>query len=83
MKSPPTLAPFRSTLHSAVFTTCSMPILVARGAVIRRQGALVKLELLERDIQHIQETVFMQQNYARATGFTEPMPPDSLVEVAA
>jgi len=47
-----------------------------------RREALVELELLMTNIEHIKEIVSMQQNYARVADSAEPMRPDSLVEDA-
>ena len=55
---------------------------LAQHLVIQRREALVELELLMKNIEHIKEIVSMQQNYARVTGFTEQIPPDSIVEDA-
>ena len=83
MNTSPTSLSRQGILGSVVFTTCSVPTFIASGAAIRRRGALVELELLVKDIEPNRETDFMLQNYARATGFAEAMPPDSHVEVAA
>ncbi len=43
---------------------------------------LEELELLSRNIEHINEIVAMQQNYGRVAGLVEELPPDRLVEDA-
>jgi signal transduction histidine kinase len=48
----------------------------------QREEALLELELLTKNIEHIKHIVSMQQNYARTADFAEPMSPDSLVEDA-
>jgi signal transduction histidine kinase len=55
---------------------------LAKHLAGQRQGALVELDLLRTNIEHIKEIVSMQQNYARITGLAEPLPPDLLVEDA-
>ena len=55
---------------------------MSQHLVNQRQDALVELDLLMKNIEHIKEIVSMQQDYARVTGLTGPMPPDALVEDA-
>jgi len=55
---------------------------LAKHLAGQRQAALLELDLLRRNIEHIKEIVSMQQNYARITGLAEPLPPDHLVEDA-
>jgi PAS domain S-box-containing protein len=47
-----------------------------------QQQAVVELELLRRNIEHIKEIVAMQQSYARISGVTETVPLRDLVEDA-
>ncbi len=46
------------------------------------QEMLGELELLSRNIEHINEIVAMQQNYGKVVGLLEVLPVDSLVEDA-
>jgi signal transduction histidine kinase len=55
---------------------------LAQHLVQQRQDAVGELDLLMKNIEHIKEIVSMQQNYARVTGFTEPMPPETLADDA-
>lgn len=55
---------------------------LSKHLVSERQEALVELELLTKNIEHIKEIVSMQQNYARLAGFVERLQPESLVEDA-
>jgi two-component system, NtrC family, sensor kinase len=55
---------------------------LAHHLVRQRGDAIGELDLLMKNIEHIKEIVSMQQNYARVTGHTEPMPPETLVEDA-
>jgi two-component system, NtrC family, sensor kinase len=55
---------------------------LSKHLVSERQEALVELELLTKNIEHIKEIVSMQQNYARVAGITENVRPDALVEDA-
>ncbi len=55
---------------------------LSKHLVAERQEALVELELLTKNIEHIKEIVSMQQNYARLAGFVERLQPESLVEDA-
>ncbi len=55
---------------------------LSKHLVGERQEALVELELLTKNIEHIKEIVSMQQNYARLAGFIEQLQPESLVEDA-
>jgi len=55
---------------------------LANHLVHERQEALVELDLLSKNIEHIKEIVSMQQNYARLTGFAEEVAPETLIEDA-
>jgi signal transduction histidine kinase len=55
---------------------------LSKHLATERQDALVELELLTKNIEHIKEIVSMQQNYARVAGLSESVRPDSLVEDA-
>lgn len=55
---------------------------LSKHLVSERQEALVELELLTKNIEHIKEIVSMQQNYARLAGFVEQIQAESLVEDA-
>ena len=55
---------------------------LSKHLVTERQDALIELELLTKNIEHIKEIVSMQQNYARVAGFTESVRPDALVDDA-
>jgi signal transduction histidine kinase len=50
--------------------------------ITEREEALVELELLTRNIEHIKEIVSMQQTYARVAGLIEPVRPEVLMEDA-
>ena len=47
-----------------------------------QQSAIVELELLRQNIEHIKDIVAMQQNYAKISGVTETVQPAELVEDA-
>ncbi len=55
---------------------------LSKHLVSERQDALVELELLTKNIEHIKEIVSMQQNYASVAGLVEQMPTDALLEDA-
>ncbi len=55
---------------------------LSKHLAAERQEALVELELLTKNIEHIKEIVSMQQNYARVAGIVENLPPEALVEDA-
>jgi two-component system, NtrC family, sensor kinase len=55
---------------------------LSKHLVTERQDALVELELLTKNIEHIKEIVSMQQNYARVAGLTENVRPDALLDDA-
>lgn len=55
---------------------------LSKHLVTERLDALLELELLTKNIEHIKEIVSMQQNYARVAGLMETVRPDSLVEDA-
>jgi signal transduction histidine kinase len=55
---------------------------LSKHLVTERQDALIELELLTKNIEHIKEIVSMQQNYARVAGLMETVPPETLVDDA-
>ncbi len=55
---------------------------LSKHLVDERHDALLELELLTKNIEHIKEMVAMQQNYARVAGLVEEMPPEALLEDA-
>lgn len=55
---------------------------LSKHLAAERQDALVELDLLTKNIEHIKEIVSMQQNYARVAGIIEQLSPESLVEDA-
>jgi signal transduction histidine kinase len=47
-----------------------------------RLEARAEIDLLTRNIEHIKDIVAMQQTYARVSGLSEVLPPESLIEDA-